>query len=62
MSHRVRLVNQRIVMAPMEPRAALAVYEPETDRYVLLVASQSAFVMRQNVARTMGVPAERCAW
>ena len=30
----VRLVNQRIVMAPMEPRAGVAVYEPETDRYV----------------------------
>src|SRR5262244_93824 len=34
----VRLVNQRIVMAPMEPRAGVAVYEPETDRYVLRVA------------------------
>src|SRR6516162_4688397 len=34
----VRLVNQRIVMAPMEPRACVAVYEPETDRYVLHVA------------------------
>ena len=56
---RVRLVNQRIVMAPMEPRAALALYEPDDDRYVLHVASQSAFVMRQHVARTMGVPIER---
>ncbi|HXC30213.1 MAG TPA: xanthine dehydrogenase family protein molybdopterin-binding subunit [Stellaceae bacterium] len=56
---RVRLVNQRIVMAPMEPRAGLAVYEPETDRYVLHVASQSAFAMRQHVAKTMGVPVEK---
>ncbi|MFZ2007525.1 MAG: xanthine dehydrogenase family protein molybdopterin-binding subunit [Stellaceae bacterium] len=56
---RVRLVNQRIVMAPMEPRAGVAVYEPETDRYVLHVASQSAFAMRQHVARTMGVPVEK---
>jgi aerobic carbon-monoxide dehydrogenase large subunit len=52
----VRLVNQRIVMAPMEPRTGVAAYEPETDRYVLQVASQSAFAMRQHVARTMGVP------
>ncbi len=56
---RVRLVNQRIVMAPMEPRAGVAVYEPESDRYVLHVASQSAFAMRQHVARTMGVPVEK---
>src|SRR5579872_1361130 len=56
---RVRLVNQRIAMAPMEPRAGVAIYEPETDRYVLHVASQSAFAMRQHVARTMGVPIEK---
>jgi aerobic carbon-monoxide dehydrogenase large subunit len=56
---RVRLVNQRIVMAPMEPRAALAFYEPETGRYVLHTATQSAFAMRQHVARTMGVPVDR---
>ena len=55
----VRLVNQRIVMAPMEPRTGVAVYEPETDRYALQVASQSAFAMRQHVARTMGVPVDK---
>src|SRR5215469_9611686 len=55
----VRLVNQRIVMAPMEPRAGVAVYEPETDRYILHVASQSAFAMRQDVARTMSVPVDK---
>ena len=56
---RVSLVNQRIAMAPMEPRAALAVWEPDGERYVLHVASQSAFAMRQHVARTMGVPVEK---
>jgi carbon-monoxide dehydrogenase large subunit len=56
---RVRLVNQRIVMAPLEPRAALAIYDAPADRYVLHVASQSAFAMRQHVARTMGVPVEK---
>jgi carbon-monoxide dehydrogenase large subunit len=55
----VRLVNQRIVMAPMEPRGGLAFYEPEADRYVLHCASQSAYAMRQHVARTMGVPVEK---
>jgi aerobic carbon-monoxide dehydrogenase large subunit len=56
---RVRLVNQRIVMAPMEPRGALARYDPETDRFILSCASQSAFVLRQNVAHTLGVAPER---
>jgi carbon-monoxide dehydrogenase large subunit len=56
---RVRLVNQRIVMAPMEPRGGLAFYEPASDCYVLHVASQSAFVMRQHVARTMGIPTDK---
>jgi aerobic carbon-monoxide dehydrogenase large subunit len=55
----VRLVNQRIVMAPMEPRGGLAFYDLAADRYVLHCASQSAFAMRQHVARTMGVPAEK---
>ena len=56
---RVRLVNQRIVMAPMEPRGALARYDPETDRFILSCASQSAFVLRQNLAQCMGVASER---
>ncbi|HEX2150908.1 MAG TPA: molybdopterin cofactor-binding domain-containing protein, partial [Stellaceae bacterium] len=56
---RVRLVNQRIVMAPMEPRGALARYDGESGRYVLSCASQSAFVLRQNLARCMGLPPER---
>ena len=55
----VRLANQRIVMAPMEPRASVAVYESETDRYELHVASQSAFAMRQDVVRTMRVPVDK---
>src|SRR4051794_14907685 len=37
---RVRLVNQRIVMAPVEPRGALARYDAESDRYILSCASQ----------------------
>jgi aerobic carbon-monoxide dehydrogenase large subunit len=56
---RVRLINQRIVMAPMEPRAALARYDREADRYVLHCASQSAFALRQHLAHTLGVAPER---
>src|SRR3954451_2859421 len=55
---RVRLVNQRIVMAPMEPRGALARHDGDTNRYILSCASQSAFVLRQNLAHCMGLPPE----
>src|SRR6201999_3654214 len=56
---RVRLVNQRIVMAPMEPRAALACYDAESGRYVLPCAAQSAFVMGQPLAECLGEPIEK---
>src|SRR5205823_3064202 len=56
---RVRLVNQRIVMAPMEPRGALALYDREADRFVLHCASQSAVALRQHVAQCLGVAPER---
>src|SRR5438874_6325751 len=56
---RVRLVNQRVVMAPMEPRGALAEYDRATDRFVLHCASQSAVALRQNVAQTLGVAPDR---
>src|SRR5437868_6841570 len=51
---RVRLVNQRIVMAPMEPRAARAEYDGVADRYILHCASQSAVALRHNLAQTLG--------
>ena len=56
---RVRLVNQRIVMAPMEPRGALALYDREADRFVLHCASQSAIALRQHVAQCLGVAPEK---
>jgi carbon-monoxide dehydrogenase large subunit len=56
---RVRLVNQRIVMAPMEPRGALARYDAASGRFTLSCASQSAIVLRHNLALCMGLPPER---
>ena len=56
---RVSLVNQRIVMAPMEPRAALASYDRAADRYVLSCATQSAFVLQQHLAQSLGTSPER---
>jgi carbon-monoxide dehydrogenase large subunit len=56
---RMRLVNQRIVVAPLEPRGALAEYDAPHDRLTLTVASQSAFVMHSHLCRTMGLAPER---
>ena len=56
---RARLINQRIVMAPLEPRAALARYDAASGRYTLECASQSTIVLRQNLAATLGIAAER---
>ncbi len=55
---RVRLVNQRIVMAPMEPRGALAEYDAKSNLFILHTASQSAGVMRQHVAFSLGAAPE----
>ena len=40
---RLRLVNNRIVVAAMEPRVALFDYDAKSDRYTLHLASQGVF-------------------
>jgi carbon-monoxide dehydrogenase large subunit len=49
----LKLVNNRIVVNPMEPRAALALYEG--SRFSLYVPSQGVFGMRGNIAQVLGV-------
>ena len=56
---KVTVANQRIVVAPLEPRAALAEYDPAEDRFTLTCASQSVFVMHSHLCRTLGLAAER---
>jgi carbon-monoxide dehydrogenase large subunit len=50
---RLPLVNSRLVVNAMEPRAALANYE--NGRFTLHVASQGVAGMRANIAELMGV-------
>ena len=50
---RLDLVNSRIVVAPMEPRAALG--EFADGRYVLRVCSQGVFGLRGHMANIVGV-------
>ena len=53
---KLKLLNSRLVVAPMEPRAALAAYEGQ--RFTLHVCSQGAFGMRANISEALGVPAK----
>ena len=53
---RLKLVNSRVVVNAMEPRAALAAYDG--GRFTLHVASQGVYGMRANIAEAMGVDAK----
>jgi carbon-monoxide dehydrogenase large subunit len=52
---RLKLVNSRIVVNAMEPRAALAAYDG--GRFTLYVGSQGVFGMRAHIAEALGVAA-----
>ena len=52
----MKLVNSRLVVNAMEPRAALASYDG--SRFTLHVGSQGVFGMRANIAEAMGVGAK----
>jgi carbon-monoxide dehydrogenase large subunit len=47
---RLRLVSNRIVVCAMEPRSALAEYDPGTDRYTLRCGNQGAFGLKHQMA------------
>lgn len=52
---RLTLVDQRLAVAPMEPRAALAAYDVETRRFTLRAPSQGVMGLRANLADALGV-------
>jgi carbon-monoxide dehydrogenase large subunit len=52
---RVKVVNQRMVVASMETRGATGVYDKASDSYTLHACSQSADALRAQVAPAMGV-------
>jgi aerobic carbon-monoxide dehydrogenase large subunit len=53
---KLSLVNSRLVVSAMEPRAALASYD--WSRFTLYVSSQGVFGMRANISEALGVPAK----
>jgi carbon-monoxide dehydrogenase large subunit len=56
---KVRIVNNRIIVNPIEPRAAIGTYDRKTKRYTLHAPSQGAFGMRNNLAAAMGVAQDK---
>jgi aerobic carbon-monoxide dehydrogenase large subunit len=56
---RMKIVNSRIVVCAMEPRAALAEWDGEDGRYIFRVGCQGVFGMRNNLSRIMGVDPDR---
>ncbi len=56
---RLRIRNSRIVVAAMEPRAALAEIDPEDGRVILRVGCQGVFGLRAALAGILGVATEK---
>ncbi|MFO1149610.1 MAG: xanthine dehydrogenase family protein molybdopterin-binding subunit [Alsobacter sp.] len=52
---RLSIVNSRVVVNPLEPRAAVAAYDEAGGRYTLYAPSQGVFGMRGNLADVLGV-------
>jgi carbon-monoxide dehydrogenase large subunit len=52
---RLRIANNRVIVNPIEPRAAIASFDGKAKRYTLHAPSQGAFGMRNNLAAAMGV-------
>jgi carbon-monoxide dehydrogenase large subunit len=55
---RLSLVNQRLIVNAMEPRAALAILEP-SGGFTLHVGNQGPFAIREGLARMIGVTPDR---
>ncbi len=56
---KVRVTNQRLVVAAMETRGATGVYDKQTDAYTLHACSQGVDPLRGMGTAIMGVPPEK---
>ena len=55
---RVELINQRLVVAALEPRTATASYEAGGNKFTLRVGTQGVGGMRMHLAESMGIKPE----
>ncbi|SJZ75904.1 carbon-monoxide dehydrogenase large subunit [Enhydrobacter aerosaccus] len=57
---KLHLLNNRVVVAAMEPRSAIAEFEPESGRYTLHACSQGVFGLKNQLANdVLKVPPEK---
>jgi aerobic carbon-monoxide dehydrogenase large subunit len=56
---RLSLVNSRVVVSAMEPRAAIGEYDPKTERWTLHVGCQGAFGMKNQLMDVLGASADK---
>ena len=52
---KLRLVNQRLAASPMEPRACMFDFDPETGQLTAWLSSQSIFGARKTLADSLGI-------
>jgi carbon-monoxide dehydrogenase large subunit len=50
---RLDLINNRVVVSAMEPRSAIASYDPASERWTMHIGSQGVFGMRNQLANDL---------
>ncbi len=56
---RLRIESQRLAGVPLEPRACMASYDPQRDRYTIYTPTQGMLGMRQSLTAITGYDASR---
>ena len=56
---RLRIVNNRLVAAPMEPRSACGEYFPAAESWTLRTSTQGGWLVRDLIASALNVPSGR---
>jgi carbon-monoxide dehydrogenase large subunit len=56
---RLRIVNQRLAGNPLEPRTAVAQYDPHTERFTLYCTAQNPHTVRAQIAAVFKLGEER---
>ena len=56
---KLTLINNRLVVNAMEPRAAIGMFDKANGRFTLNVGSQGAFGMKNQLVDLLGVPADK---
>jgi len=56
---KLALRNTRLVVAAIEPRAAICAYDKASGRFTLTAPSQGVFSLKNQLAELLGVPAEK---